>query len=182
MKKIIAIIWFNASWKDTIAEYISKKLWIKIYSISWVIKKEADKQGLQKTRDNLIDIALKMAKKHWKQVLAERLLEEIKNKWIIVWMRVPEQLNYIRDNTESIFIWVRTDLEKRFERMQNRELYWDPNNLDELIKLEKKENNLPNISNTEICLQKCDYIIDNNWNLEELFNQVDEIIKKSEYF
>lgn len=182
MKTIIAIIWFHASGKATVSNYISKKLGLEIFEISCVIKMEAKKRGIQFTRENLINLALDMAKEEWKQVLAERLLSWLEerwiNKWIIAWMRVPEQLNYVKNNTEAIFIWVKTDLKERFKRMKKRKLYWDPKTLEELIKLEQDENNPPNVSDTGACLDKCDYIIDNNKLQDNLVVQIKDILNK----
>jgi len=182
MKRIIAVIWFNAAWKSTVSNYISKKLGLEIFEISCVIKMEAKKRGIQFTRENLINLALDMAKEEWKQVLAERLLlwleERWINKWIIAWMRVPEQLDFVKNNTNTIFIWVKTDLEKRFKRMEKRKLYWDPKTLEELIKLEQEENNPPNVSNTEKCLQKSDYVLNNNVTKEELISQIEKILNE----
>ena len=79
-KYVVWVIWPMGSWKDTVAEYISKKLNIHFYQISKPLKEIAKHRGIPITRENLIILWIELTWKYWDEFLAKYLVENTKKK------------------------------------------------------------------------------------------------------
>lgn len=168
MKKIIWISWRLGCWKTIISEYLRDKLGLKIYENSDILKQEAKIRWVEIIRENLIDIAKEWQDLYWEQIIVEKLLNSIDWNWIISWIRLFEQAKYLRENSDFTLIYVDSSYEVVFDRILYRNRFWDPTNKDEFEKILKKDWNkdLENLKNNS------DYVILNDWNLEELYDKI----------
>ncbi len=178
MKSVIWIIWPTASWKDTVATYISHKLNIPLYQISQPLKEIAKQRNIPITRENLIKLWRELAQKYWDEYLAKYLVENAKeNKLILVWMRQLWQLERLKNHTNFILIWVDANPLFRFERILKRNKPWDPKTFEEFLKLEQKDN-WESVQKISECMKQVDFLIKNEWSLEQLYKKVDEVLEK----
>ena len=178
MYHIIWVIWPTASWKDTVAQYISNKLKIPFYQISQPLKEIAKQRNIPITRENLITLWRELAQKYWDEFLAKYLVENAKeNKLILVWMRQLWQLDWLRKYTNFVLIWVNADPLLRFERILKRNKPWDPKTFEEFLKLEQKDD-WESVQKISECMKQVDFLIENEWSLKQLYKKVDEILKK----
>jgi len=126
--------------KDTVAEYLEKKGFIH-YSLSDVIRKEADKRKLKRTRDNLLNLGKKLREKHGESILAQKISKKIKKgaDYVITSIRHPSEIEILKKHENFYFVNVDAPTKLRFERMVNRKRENDPKLFDEFLALEKRE-------------------------------------------
>ena len=91
-------------------------------------------------------------------------------------MRKSWEVEYLKDNYDFVLIWIKTKSKVLLDRIVKRGKLWDPKNLDELNKLIEKWNK--DWLEEKKCMEMADYIIENNWSVEELYNEIDKIITK----
>jgi len=166
------------SWKDTVAEYISKKLNIHFYQISKPLKEIAKHRGIPITRENLIILWRELTWKYWDEFLAKYLVENTKkNKLILVWMRQLWQLDWLRNYTNFVLIWVNANCSLRFERILKRDKPWDPKTFEKFLELEQKDD-WESVQKISECMKQVNFLIENEWSLGQLYKEVDEILEK----
>lgn len=178
-KKIIGIIGPVGSGKDTVAEYISKKLNINSFQISQPLKDIAKEKSIEPTRENLIRIGSDLVKEKGPAYLAELCLEKISgNSGIITGIRVLEIIDYLRENSDFVLLSIDADVEIRFKRSAERGKLGEAETLEEFIKKEELENSPPNVQRLLECMKLADYSITNEDSLEDLFKEVDKFLKR----
>ncbi len=174
MKKIIGIAWKFWAGKSLVAEYLRDKLDLQVFEGSDVLKQEAKVRGIKEpTRENLIDIAEELQKKYGKQIIFEKLLETIDEKWIIPWIRLIEQAKYLRENSDFTLIYMDSSDDRVFERVLKRNKFWDPVNAEEFSRIWKRDWQ----SDLEKLKNYADLVIENNGSLEDLYKKLDIFIK-----
>lgn len=173
MKKIIWISWRLWCWKSIISEYLSNKLWLKIYENSDILKQEAKNRWIIPNREDLINIAIEWQEIHWSQIIVEKLLDSIDWNWIISWIRLFEQARYLKENSLFKLIYIESLDEVIFDRIISRNKFWDPMSKEYFEKILKKDwNDLDKLKNN------ADFVIENNGSLEDLHKKLDVFIDK----
>ena len=76
---IFGVIGRNGAGKSTICDYLSEK-GFSVFSLSDIVRSEADRQGLSHTRENLIQIGTRLKSEEGLDVLAKRSFKEIVEK------------------------------------------------------------------------------------------------------
>ena len=178
MKKIIGIIGTIASGKDHVGEYISQKLQIPIFQISQPIIDAAKERGIPITRKEITEFAPKFAEEVGADYSAKVHLITIQNKGIITGMRQIAQIDYLRTNSNLTLIAIDAKPKIRFQRAQSRNKFQEATTLEQFIKDEQEENSGYHIQRVFDCIKLADYQIDNNSNLENLYHQINTILKK----
>ena len=87
---IIGLVGRNAAGKGTVANYLKEKGFY-YFSLSDVLRQEAEKRGLEENRENLIAIGNELREKFGAQVLAEKAVEILE-----------KDRNYVIDSIRSI--------------------------------------------------------------------------------
>lgn len=179
MIKTIWIVWKLWSWKDTVWDYIVQKTNITKYELSQILKNEITSLWIEKTRENLIFLLHQKHDVFGKWYLIREVLRKIDNHWIITWIRLLEQIETLKKHSESYVILVDIFDEIRFDRQRDRGNIWDPKSLEELLLLDKKEeNDLNNTIKNNSIRAMSDFIIDNNWDLNYLYTQINSILQQ----
>lgn len=179
-KKIIGIIGGVGSGKDTVAEYISKKIGVQSFQISQPLKDIAKERNIEPSRENLIQIGSDLVKEKGAGFLAELCLEKISgNTGIITGIRVLEVIEYLRENSDFILLAVNAEPEVRFKRTINRGKLGEADTLEDFIKREEMENSPPNAQRLFECLKLVDYEIINDRDINSLQKEVDLFLEKN---
>ncbi|MBW2980248.1 AAA family ATPase [Candidatus Woesearchaeota archaeon] len=177
-KVIIGLTGTNASGKGEVANYLKLKRF-QYLSLSDIIREEADAQGIEHTRENLIKLGNELREKHGADVLAKKTRDKIKEENVVVdSIRNLEEVKALRTLSDFIFVAVDAPVKLRYERAQKRMLDRDKVSFEEFKRLEEVENFK---SKTGQQLKQCagvaDKTIINDGTFEELHAKIDEIIK-----
>jgi dephospho-CoA kinase len=176
MKKVIGVTGTNASGKDTVAEYISKKLGIKKFEMSKPLKDFARARGLELTRENLISLGSEVAEREGLDYLAKIVLEGIQDVGVVAGVRQLPQIEYLKSNAELVLISVDADPYTRFLRSTERQSIIEQETVEDFVQKENEEGS-SNIQRHFDCMEAADYKISNDGTLEELEEKVDQILK-----
>lgn len=177
-KRIIGIIGTIGSGKDTVADYISRKLNIPAFEVSQPLKDLAKERGIEPFRENLIKLGTEVSKERGPSFFIDTLANKTsENLIIITGARIPAVVEYMRGNYDLILLSITAETEIRFKRSIDRNKLGEATTLTEFINREQKENSAPNEQRLFDCLTLADYSIENNGNMEELKGKVDEFLK-----
>lgn len=180
MKNIILIVWAMWSWKDTVANYISKKYNIPAFWISTSLKLLAKEKWLPQDRDTLISLWAEVAKDFWDSFLAQKIIELTKeDTFIIFGTRQIGQLEYLFQNTNCFSIGILSDKQLRYKRITSR--FWEWEYSYDLFLKQEYRDNFEWPQKVDLCVQMCENIIKNNTTLEDLYKNIDNTLEKNNF-
>ena len=173
---IIGVTGLFASGKDTVADYLTSK-GFDHFSLSAILREEAQKRGIQINRNNLIKLGTDLKQEEGHEVLAKRALERIKKDTVISSIRHPKEVLYFKQHSDFKLIEVFADPKIRYERMLKRARENDSKmSFDEFIKSEKIERSSGGGQEFDAVFKLTDTRLDNNKDLHYLYQQIDKII------
>ncbi|MFA4907769.1 MAG: deaminase [archaeon] len=188
---LVGITGLNSSGKDTAAEYLENKGFVK-KSLSDEIRRELFTRGIPlDDRQTLIDTGNELRHKFGGGILAKRLLASVdqSRNYSFISIRNPEEVEELRKNKNFFLIFIEAGPEKRFERQQKRERMgvkgWGatPKTFGEFAEEEKKE--LKNEDSKAQQLLKmremADFVVENNGSTDELYQKIDELLDKMNF-
>jgi dephospho-CoA kinase len=179
---IIGLTGKRGTGKDTVASYLAEKHGFRAADFTRdVLAPELEKQGRQVTRDNLIDLAMEGRRKHHNGVWAEKLCDVIKGKgaddYTISGIRFTEEVAIFRQRFGEQFILISlvADDRARYERSMRRGTKGEQGmTFARYMETEKKPTETAILKTMELA----DYAVDNNGTLDDLFKEVETIIKR----
>lgn len=181
---IIGLTSFLGAGKTTIADYLTKKKGFVYYSLSDVIRDEIRSRGLEVTRERLQEVGNELRKEFGNSVLAERILERIKEEpekdFVIDSIRNPGEVEALRQRKDFVLLFVDAPLHVRFKRVKERRREKDPLTLEEFRRAEERELKSKHSANQQLlrCKEMADFIICNNSTLQSLYKKIDNLIKE----
>lgn len=157
--KLICVFWLIWSWKSTVSEHISKKIWCKWIQVDklrremygepdfwWSKEKEQYESVKEKAHEIIKEELLK-----WKNIVFERPMWS--NEHRKIYIDICKELN-----SKLTLLYCEWSDDIIINRIKNREINW---------------NNFSNAkSNIYI------YTIKNDWSLNDLYNKVDKFLSK----
>lgn len=182
--KIIGIVGLVGAGKDTAASYLKNKYNYEIISYSDLVHEKVKEENLVPTRENLQKIAKKYRELYGMDYFARLAVEKAvkalatgHEKIILKELRKKEDVEYPKKYFKNFYvIEIYADQKIRFERLKKRKSSKDPATWEEFLKQEENEKLL----GFHEALQYADFIINNNGSLEELYSNLDEIVKRIE--
>lgn len=178
---IIGVTGANASGKGEAGIYLKSK-GFKYYSLSDILREEAQLRNIEPSRENLIKLGNKLRGEKGPSVLANLAIKKIEDKndsIVIDSIRNPFEIEALRKLNGFTLIGIDASLETRFKRSIERNRQGDPKTLEEFLEKEKKENIAsPANQQLENCLKSADIVILNNSSLEDFHKKIDETITK----
>ncbi len=152
---IISAVGKNASGKDYFLEYISKKFNIPMFSIGDVARDLADKEGLEKTRENLHKISQKYMSAYGNDFFPKQLIKKVQDSGLqnalISGIRPPSDVLHFREAFGDKFFLVAIVVEddrKRYERTLKRGSARDNVTFEKFLELDENEERLFKTSET----------------------------------
>lgn len=163
--------------KGEVSNYL-KGLGFFSCSLSDVLRQEADKLGIEKTRDNLITLGNKLRKEHGNGVLAQMIKNILPENMNIVIdsIRNPEEVNELRKLQGFVLVGVDSLTETRFSRMLARNRPGDPKTLEEFKKI-NEDLGVEYGQQVQKCMKIANCILINNVPLEHLYKKIDKMLK-----
>lgn len=173
---IIALVSKIGAGKGTAADYLSGK-GFKILVFSDVLKEELEKQGKEINRENLQKLGSDLKQRFGNDILARKLSEKISSgDYILDGLRHPDELQFLREKygKKLLLIGIVCDRKIRFERIKVRSTRGEKELMFE--EFLKKDSTWTEIYIDEL-IKNSDIRIDNNGNVEKLYEQIDNILK-----
>lgn len=176
-KTVIGIIGTISSGKDTVADYISKKLEIPVFQTSQQLKDIAQERGLDLKRANLIKLGTKIAIEKGPDYLVKMIVESSDEERIVITgMRDLGHIEYLRAHTKLVLVALEADAEIRFHRTQDRGRAGEAETVEEFVENEEVENSGEHTQRLFECLKLADYTIANNKGLDSLYKKIDDVL------
>jgi len=178
-KKIIGLAGEIASGKGTVAEYIKNNYRGSLYRFSTILRDILDRLYLKQSRENMQKLSTAMRENYGQDLFSKVLNKDIKNDSaeiiVIDGIRRESDIKCLKKMDEFKLVYIEVDIKTRHRRITNREENSDDKNKsfeqfskDHSGEAEAQIKGLKNIA---------DEVIDNNGSLDELYKQVDEILK-----
>ncbi len=181
-KTIIGIVGLTGAGKDALADYLKNK-GFAYSSLSDPIREECLSRGLSTERDNLINVANELRQKFGHSELAKRSLKKIKesksDKFVIVSIRHPEEVEYLKNQGNLKLIAVEAAIELRYQRISQRGRPEDFVSFEKFKEQEERERfGSGEQQQLDKVISMADFKVDNSGSLEDLYQQVDKILEK----
>ncbi len=174
--RLIGLTGTNGSGKGEAAAYLKKKGYA-YFSLSDVIRDALRKDGIEDTRDNLIEKGNELRKKYGPAILARMAMERVEGKAVIDSIRNPSEVEYLRQRKEFILLAIEAPVELRYERVKRRGRQESASTLEEFIKKEKEEmTDSEKEQQLHSCMKMADFVIMNDGTLEDLHLKLEEIV------
>lgn len=178
MDMFIGITGTIGAGKGTIVEYLKTRYGAKHYSARALLLEQLPADA---TRTQMVDLANSWREKFGPDYVVRELITRAKENSlaIVESLRTPAEVDFLKVH-EGILFAVDAPVELRYERIMQRNSSTDGISYEKFLEDEKREANQPdpNKQNISACMQLADYLFDNNGEKEELFTQVDAVMKK----
>jgi len=178
---IIGLTGRNGSGKGEVSEFLKSK-GFQAFSLSDVIREEIRYSGFEVTRERLIEVGRKLRSIEGNQVLARRVLgrlEEGQNH-VVDSFRHPEEVEMFNSQPNFHLVFVDSDPQVRFRRLQERNRESDPQTFKEFRDLEEREvtSKEPEGQQLAACEELADFRVANDGSLASLHEQLTRLLKK----
>ncbi|MFH0968928.1 MAG: AAA family ATPase [Patescibacteria group bacterium] len=180
MRTIIGLTGEMASGKDAVAKYLVFKYNASPHKFSAVIRNILRKLCLPESRENMNELSAILRKSFEEDIFSRMMCESVENDnhscIVIDGIRRLGDMKDLKDLPGFKFIFIESDLKKRYERIIKRE----ENPCDKNKSFEEFKKEHLGDAETQIAglKQYADYVVENNGTLEDLYKKIDEIISK----
>lgn len=169
-----------AGGKGTVAKYVKEKYQGSTHRFSTMLRDLLDRLYLEQTRENMQKISSVIRQNFGEDVMAKVMQGDAKKDEheivVVDGVRRPADIKYLRELPEFKLIYIDTSLEKRYERIVKRGE--NPDDATKTFEQFKKDQEGEADSLIKNLKSEANFVVDNNGNFEDLYKQIDEIIKK----
>ena len=175
----LGIVGPNGSGKTTVCQYLSNK-GFAVFSLSDEVRKENQKQGRPMDRDHLIQTANQLKQQQGTNILAVRCMSFVGQKSLshVVFdsIRHESEVKYLKDKGVLV-IGIQVSVDERFQRIQSRGNDTDQVNMETFKRQDQVERLGDSFGqNIDQCLTHCSVVLDNDGDIDELYEKVDQIL------
>lgn len=180
---IIGITGTIGAGKGTIVEYLTSQKQFVHYSVRSFLLKEIHKRGMETNRDSMVLIANELRQKYSSSYIIDELMKEAvaegKN-GVIESIRNEGEIISLRHHPHFYLLSVDAQPEIRYQRIQLRASETDHIDYQTFLANEKRElhSNDPTKQNLSRSIELADYKLINNTTREDLYLQIEGILKK----
>lgn len=183
---VIWITWPLAAGKWTIVEYLVQNKWFQHFSVRAFLIQEIEKRGMPVNRDSMVLVGNDLRAKYGSSYIVDQLYEQAKTSGkdtIIESIRAVGEAEALTWKWNFYLFAVDADPKIRYERAVLRASESDHVSYEKFIADEQKElqNEDPLKQNISKCMQLSHHIFTNNGTFEELYRQIDTVVKNLEF-
>lgn len=180
--KIIGITGTLGAGKGTIVDYLTGHHGFTHFSVRGYLSKIIKQQGGEVNRDSLVHTANQLRAANSPSFIAEELYREAKESGtdcIIESIRTVGEVNALHAKGNFTLFAVDADQPLRYQRITERASETDKVSFETFAANEAREmsNTDPNKQNIGACMQLADYKFTNNGNFDDLYQEVDSVLK-----
>ena len=175
---IIGVTGNYASGKDTVAEILQKMNFFH-HSLSDILRQELKIRKKKITRDNLISVGNELRVTHGANVLAKRVLQNIKDgeNHVFTSIRNPSEVVELQKRSDFLLVNVIASDNIRFRRILERNREEDPKTLKELRQKEAIENSSdPNSQQLQKVADMARITLANDSTVDKLHEKVERLV------
>ncbi|OGY85739.1 MAG: hypothetical protein A2233_02920 [Candidatus Kerfeldbacteria bacterium RIFOXYA2_FULL_38_24] len=180
---IIGLIGLKLSGKGTVASYLKEHYQAKSYSMSGVLSDILDRLYLPQSRQNMIELVTSLRAVFGEDILAQVRKQDIQKAQdklaIIDAVRMPKEVAIFSTLPNFILLYVDAPLKMRFERAKNRGEKAGEKNMS-FSDFQKEEKAITE-QNIVALKTKADFIINNLGTLAQLYAQIEDFLKKTNF-
>lgn len=179
-KKIIGLAGRIASGKETAGRYLIKKTKADKVRFSDPLRQTLDLFGVPQSRENMQALSTFLRQTYDEEAIAKAIFKLATTSpapvSIIDGVRRFADIKIFADLDNFYLIYIDTKQKTRYERMVARKE--NPGEAEMAFAEFQKKDNAESEQQIEGLKKDADFVIDNNGNLEELYKQLEEILKK----
>lgn len=179
---IIGITGTLGAGKGTVVEYLVKNKSFKHFSARNFLIEEIEKRGLENNRDSMVNVANNLREKFGPGYIAEELFKrasESNDNAVIESLRTIGEIETLRKKGSFTLLAVDADSKIRYMRISTRGTSTDNVSFEKFLADEQREmeSTDPNKQNLSQCIERADFVINNNGSLEELNEKIEKILQ-----
>ncbi len=183
---ILGVSGLNGSGKGEVIRFLAERSFYAL-SLSDEIREELRRQGLEETRERMIETGNAIRSAEGAGGLAVRLVARLApdRNYVVDSVRHPAEVEVLRSRSPRFkLLWVDADEATRFERIRSRGRGGDPETLDELRTLEGRELGSDDPAAQQLLAVRdlADFRVDNDAGLDDLRAAVHEILADNLFF
>jgi len=176
----------NGAGKGEVVRFLEARSFYA-YSLSDVIRDQLREQGVEETRERMIEAGTAIRAARGPGGLAETLASRLvpDRNYVVDSIRHPAEVEVLRAQTTSFrLVWVTADESLRFTRLQARGRGGDPETLDELRRLEGRELGSDDPSAQQLLAVRdlADFTLENDGSVEALHQKIQGVLERSYFF
>jgi len=184
---IIGVAGRNGAGKGELVSFLEARSFTAL-SLSDAIRAELAAQGLEESRERMIETGQAMRRRAGPGALAQSLAKQLlpDRNYAIDSIRHPVEVEILRAHAEATghvfqLVWVDAKLETRFERMVARGRSGDPETIEDLEALEARERGSddPNAQQLDAVEAEADFRLANDASLEAFQEAIQAWVRKN---
>jgi dCMP deaminase len=175
----------NAAGKGEVVKLLERRGFYPA-SLSDVIRDDLARDGLEPTRENLIERGRALRARFGSSVLAERVQRKLApdRNHVIDSIRHPDEVEALRAGGEFVLLWVEASPQARFARSRSRGRAGDADTFERFQELEARELGSADAAMQQLLAVKAlaDVTLANDGSLAELDQRVEEVLRERLFF
>lgn len=180
-KLILGIVGEMSSGKGVVAKHVTANYNAGSHKFSQILRDILDRVYVEQSRFNITTLSLVLRKNFGEDVLAKSMYHDVQNDEheivVIDGVRRLEDIVYLRELPEFKLVFINADMETCYERLIRRgENVGDSSKTFEEFKRDHEADADARILDMK---NYADYMVENNGTYQELYQQIDGIIKQN---
>ena len=183
---ILGVSGLNGSGKGEVVRFLEERSFYPL-SLSDVIRQELARQGVEETRERMIEAGHALRAAEGEGALAIRLADQLASdrNYVIDSVRHPAEVQELRRRTARFkLVWVAAPDDVRIERIRARGRSGDPTTLEELLELEGRELGSDDPAAQQLLAVEAlaDFRVSNAGSIDELRQSIHQILGDNLFF
>ncbi|RZP11458.1 MAG: dephospho-CoA kinase [Candidatus Poseidoniales archaeon] len=169
-----------ASGKTTVVQWFANR-GVQTMSCSDSIRRWLSEEGIEESRDSLIEGGRELRRRGGAGILAEMLLDELSGgDAVIDSIRTPSEVEALRVREDFVLIEILAGIDSRWQRSQERARPGDPSDKATFISQEKSEEVALDAAGQALVAtaEMADLVLYNNGSIEDLHSDLEDLVER----